>query len=81
MPEPIATRDRVQGRELAPTEAAVTFHEGPYDAIGEAHRAVEAWIEREGRERNGPPFEVYWVGPAEEQDSSRWRTDVGYPIK
>ena len=80
LPEPIPTSGRVVGRELPATLAAVTWHVGPYTKIGEAHRAVEAWIAEQGKEQNGPPWEVYWRGPAEEEDSARWRTEVGYPI-
>jgi effector-binding domain-containing protein len=81
LPAPIPTEGRVVGRELAATRAAVTWHHGSYDTIGEAFRAVEAWIEKEGLERNGPPFEVYWTGPEDDPDPAKWRTEVGYPIR
>jgi effector-binding domain-containing protein len=80
LPKPIPTAGRVVARELPATLAAVTWHVGPYTSIGQAYRAVEAWIAEQGKETTGPPWEVYWKGPAEEQDSARWRTEVGYPI-
>ena len=80
LPQPIPTEGRVVGRELPATKAAVTWHLGPYGAIGQAFRAVEAWLAEQGKEPTGPPWEVYWTGPGEEQDSARWRTEVGYPI-
>jgi effector-binding domain-containing protein len=80
LPQPIPTEGRVTGRELPATLAAVTWHVGPYSSIGEAFRAVEVWIADKGKEATGPPWEVYWTGPAEEQDSAKWRTEVGYPI-
>jgi effector-binding domain-containing protein len=78
--EPIPTEGRVLGRELVATPAAVTFHHGPYDGISEAYTAVQAWIEANGRTPNGPPWEVYWVGPGDDPDSSTWNTEVGFPI-
>jgi effector-binding domain-containing protein len=81
VPHPIATEGRVVGRELPATLAAVTWHQGSYDSIGDAFRAVEAWIEKEGREQAGPPWEVYWTGPSEDPDPANWRTEVGYPIR
>jgi effector-binding domain-containing protein len=81
LPEPIPTEGRVVGRELQATLAAVTWHHGSYDTIGEAHRALERWMEKEGRAPNGPPWEVYWTGPADGPDPAGWRTEVGYPIR
>jgi effector-binding domain-containing protein len=78
--EPIPTEGRVMGRELTATPAAVTFHHGPYDSLPEAYTAVQAWIEANGRAPNGPPWEVYWVGPADDPDSANWNTEVGFPI-
>jgi effector-binding domain-containing protein len=79
--EPIATSGRVIGRELEASPAAVTFHHGPYETLGEAYKAVEAWLAQNGREASGPPFEVYWTGPMDGVDSPGWKTEVGYPIK
>jgi effector-binding domain-containing protein len=81
LPKPIPTQGRVVARELPATLAAVTWHHGSYDTIREAFRAVEAWIEKEGRERTGPPWEVYWTSPADDPDPASWRTEVGYPIR
>ena len=80
LPKPIPTTGRVVGRELPATRAAVTWHHGSYDTIGQAFRAVDAWIEKEGLERTGPPWEVYWTSPSEDPDPANWRTEVGYPI-
>ena len=80
--EPIPTTDPVVGRELPATTAAVTFHHGPYTALGDAYKAVEAWMQENGREASGPAWEVYWVGPMDVgTESSKWNTEVGYPIK
>ncbi|HEY7282203.1 MAG TPA: GyrI-like domain-containing protein [Actinomycetota bacterium] len=46
--EPIPTTEPVIGRELPATIAAVTFHHGPYTALGDAYRAVEAWMHENG---------------------------------
>jgi effector-binding domain-containing protein len=80
LPEPIPTAGRVMGRELSATLAAVTWHVGPYTGLGSAYSALEAWLAEQGKEAAGPPWEVYWTGPADETDSARWRTEVGYPI-
>lgn len=79
--QPMATSGRVVGRELQATLAAVAWHHGAYDGIGEAHRAVEAWLQEQGIEASGPPWEVYWTGPRDDRDSSKWVTEVGYPFR
>ena len=79
--EPVATSGRVIGRELEASPAAVTWHHGAYDTIGEAHRAVEAWLREQGKEASGPPWEVYWVGPMDGEELASWKTEVGYPYR
>ncbi len=78
--EPIATSGRVVGRELGATLAAVAWHHGSYDSIGEAHRVVEEWLREQGKQASGPPWEVYWTGPRDDPDPATWKTEVGYPF-
>jgi effector-binding domain-containing protein len=80
LPGPVVTEGRIQVRELPATRAAVTWHIGPYTKLSGAYRAIEAWIDEHGERVNGPPWEVYWTDPMSEEDSSKWRTEVGYPI-
>ena len=61
--------------------AAVAWHHGAYDAIGQAHRAVEMWLHQERKEISGPPWEVYWTGPSDDPDPAKWVTEVGYPFR
>jgi effector-binding domain-containing protein len=72
--------DRIISRELPAGRAAVAWHVGPYDTIGEAHEFLDGWVHGQGMDHVGAPWEVYWTDPSEEPDSSNWRTEVGYPI-
>lgn len=78
---PVKGEGRIMGGTLDAATFAVTWHEGPYSSIGEAHRALEAWIKENGREQAGPPWEVYWEGPGSGKSPSEFRTEVGYPIR
>jgi AraC family transcriptional regulator len=60
--------------------AAVTIHRGPYDTLPDTYRALEAWLDREGRERNGPPREVYLTDPGDHPDPATWETEVIQPL-
>ena len=36
---------------------------GPYDQVGEAYAALDAWVAENGRQVIGPPREVYLNDP------------------
>jgi effector-binding domain-containing protein len=57
--------------------AATVAHFGPYDRLGEAHRALTDWCAAHGYSLAGPSWEVYghW-----DDDPSRLRTDIYYLI-
>lgn len=61
--------------------AATTIHAGPYDTLGEAYAAVEGWIESEGLEPAGAPWECYVTDPAEFPDPKDWRTEIFWPVR
>jgi effector-binding domain-containing protein len=77
--EPVEGEGRVEAGEIPGGRVAVTVHEGPYDTIGAAHDALDAYLHDRGG-HGGPPREVYLVGPGQDRDASNWRTEVIYPI-
>lgn len=60
---------------------AVTQHRGPYETIGEAHAALDRWVDAEGAKSVGAPWEVYVTDPAEVPDPADWLTDVFWPVE
>ena len=62
-------------------DAAVTLHVGPYDRLGEAYTALERWMEENGAEPAGEPWESYLTDPGEHPDPKNWRTEVVWPIR
>ena len=61
--------------------AAVTVHEGPYEKLKEAYQALESWIPMQGMVAAGPPWEIYWTDPGQEPDSSKWKTEIYWPLR
>jgi AraC family transcriptional regulator len=59
---------------------ATATHTGPYDKLGEAHAAIQQWIEAEGLSSAGAPWEVYTTDPADFPDPKDWKTEVFWPI-
>jgi effector-binding domain-containing protein len=78
---PVEGEGRIRVGELPGGPAAVARHVGPYTTIGRVHDALEAFVMEQGRERSGAPREVYRSGPADQDDSSRWVTDVIHPLR
>jgi effector-binding domain-containing protein len=74
--EPVPGSARIQPGSLPGGEAAVCLHEGPYEQVEAAYNAVNDWLEREGREAAGEPWEVY-LSPPEETPP---RTEVVFPL-
>lgn len=77
---PIEVEGDIQMTELPAGEVAFTWHVGPYDRIGEAHRALASWAAASGRQPGGACWEVYWTDPSQEPDPARWRTEVLMPL-
>jgi AraC family transcriptional regulator len=78
--EAVEGEGRIGASELPAGRAAVATHVGPYEPIGLVHEALDAFVHERAGDHPGPPREVYWSGPADEPDSSKWRTDVVYPL-
>jgi AraC family transcriptional regulator len=59
---------------------ATVTHSGPYEKLGEAHAAIQQWIEAQGLVAAGPPWETYTTDPADYPDPQDWKTDVFWPV-
>jgi effector-binding domain-containing protein len=49
----------VYATETPGGEAAVAIHRGPYDRMGEAHKAIREWMALNHRESAGHSWEIY----------------------
>lgn len=73
--------DRVQPGELACGRMATVTHMGPYEDLPHTWSALTEWIGAQGLEAAGAPWEVYVTDPGAETDSSKWRTDIFFPVR
>ena len=78
---PLIPEGRVQACELPEGEAAMVVHSGSYETLGDAYAALGAWVRTEHRETAGPPWEIYVTDPGTEPDSSKWQTEVYWPVR
>lgn len=75
---PVAGEGEVEPSELPPGPVAVTVHLGPYEGLGAAYAALEAWLAEHGKVASGPPWEVYFSDP-NTTPPAEWRTEVYQP--
>lgn len=66
--------------ELPAGPVAATVHRGPYESLGNAHRALDRWMAENDVTAAGPPWEVYLTDPTEVPDPADWLTEVIWPI-
>jgi effector-binding domain-containing protein len=66
--------------DLPAHKAASASHYGPYSTLSETHHALMDWVKANGKHHAGPAREAYPTDPDTEPDSSKWRTDVFYPV-
>ena len=71
---------RVSATVIPPAELATIVHSGPHTDIDRTYGALAAYVTQHALAVDGPICEYYLVGPAETQDDSLWRTEVGWPI-
>lgn len=60
---------------------AVASYFGPYEEIAPAYATMQAWCAEHGYAIAGAPWESYANDPEEEPDSSKWRTDIHFPVR
>ena len=78
---PLAGAGRIQAGELPCGTMASITHMGPYDDLPATWAALTEWMNSEGLEAGGAPWEVYVTDPGAEPDKSKWRTDIFFPVR
>jgi DNA-binding transcriptional MerR regulator len=71
---------RVHPVDLPALELALTVHRGPHDDIDLTYGALGAHLAEHALVVDGPVHETYLVGPSETDDSTAWRTEIGWPV-
>jgi AraC family transcriptional regulator len=66
--------------ELPAGPAATVVHCGPYEGLQDAYAAVEQWIQQNGRQASGAPWEVYLNDPGDFPDPKDWKTAIFWPL-
>jgi DNA-binding transcriptional MerR regulator len=71
---------RVTSLVIPAVELAVITHPGPHDDIDRAYGDLATYVTRHALAVDGPLREYYLVGQRDTADTSRWRTEIGWPV-
>ncbi len=77
---PVQPMGRVTSSVIRATELAVVEHCGPPADVDRAYGTLAAYVTRHALAVDGPIREYYLVGQRDTPDTSRWRTEIGWPI-
>ncbi|MBZ0202182.1 MAG: GyrI-like domain-containing protein [Ignavibacteria bacterium] len=72
---------RIQLTETYGGKAAKAVFIGNYTGLGKAWEDFMMWIEDNGHKTKMPCFELYITDPRVEKDSSKWITELYFPLK
>jgi effector-binding domain-containing protein len=79
---PIVADGDVTPGHLPAGPAAISVHVGPYETLGQTYDALQRWLSASGSHAAaGGPWELYITDPSAEPDSSKWLTEVIFPLK
>jgi effector-binding domain-containing protein len=82
---PVASVTRVNGglicSERAAQKTVMIKYTGSYQMISQAYVALQAYIQNNELQLDGPAWEEYIINPALEGDLTKRQTNIYYPIK
>jgi DNA-binding transcriptional MerR regulator len=78
--EPVRPMGRVGSVLIPAAELAVIEHCGPPADVDRAYGTLAAYVARHALAVDGAIREYYLAGPRDTPDTSRWRTEIGWPV-
>ncbi len=72
---------RIFLKEKKAGKAISAIFYGNYENTASIHEKIEAYLEASKTKMSDAPYEIYITDPAIETDTSKWRTDIVYPIQ
>lgn len=81
---PVANLGKSSGEinaiEIKAGKAATAIHYGAYETSEKTYLAIEEWIKQNNKQIIGSPWEVYITDPGLEKDTTKWQTQIYFPI-
>jgi len=82
---PVDKPGKSSGRVIYSESTAATAvkcnYYGGYGDMESCHESINKYITNNGKKINGPVWEVYVTDPGAEPDSTKWLTEIYYPVE
>ena len=72
--------EHVKFRTIPAVRCATVIHRGSYSTINDAYAAIAEWLRDNNKKIAGNMFNIYHVSPHETSDSTKFVTEICYPI-
>jgi effector-binding domain-containing protein len=72
---------KVKPGMIKPGNAVVAHYYGDYSNMSPAYDAIKKYIADHHKIKAGAPWEVYMTDPGMEKDTSKWQTDIYFPVE
>lgn len=77
----VTGKGRIEHKVIPATRAVLGTHFGPYEGTMYLYQAMDEYVSDFGLEMVGGPIEEYVTGPMAEPDTSKWQTNIYFPVK
>lgn len=77
----VAPSGDIKFREVPAGRSLRGQHIGPYSQTGTTHQAMQAHAQGNSIAIAGAPWEFYVTDPGSQPDSTKWQTDIYYPVQ
>jgi effector-binding domain-containing protein len=81
---PVVSQGRDEGRikfhETAATKVFVVKYYGDYNKVEHVYSEAYDYLKKHNRSSTGAPMEIYITDPGMEKDTSRWLTEIVFPL-
>jgi effector-binding domain-containing protein len=71
---------KVKFHETTEMKAFVVKYYGDYNKVESVYTEAYAYLKEKGKVSNGAPMEIYITDPGMEKDTSKWLTEIMFPL-
>jgi effector-binding domain-containing protein len=78
---PFKGEGNIIASKLPGGKVVTAMHIGPYDTLVKTYEFIQIWIKENGLQVAEDMWEIYLTDPCKEPDSSKWMTEICWPLK
>ena len=74
-------KGRIRFEKIPAQKVIMAYYIGDYNNFSPVYDALHQTIKESEMQITGNPCEIYITGPQQEKDSTKWETDIYFPVK